>query len=108
MGRTAVLGNSCLASPSPNAAELVHGALPHDAARFRSCQGRNSSRWLTAVPYTEALTHFAIPFSNVFFVGALVCLTFLTQKIVKDTTVEHTSTQIATTALPAPDRVVKN
>ena len=37
-------------------AALLHNAAPPDAARLRSCKGRNNSRWLTAVPYNEALT----------------------------------------------------
>jgi len=37
-------------------AALLQNATPPDAARLRSCKGRNNSRWLTAVPYNEALT----------------------------------------------------
>jgi len=37
-------------------ASLLGNAAPPDAARYRSCKGRNNSRWLTAVPYNEALT----------------------------------------------------
>ena len=35
---------------------LTARASPNDKARLRSCRGRNNSRWLTAVPYNQALT----------------------------------------------------
>ena len=37
-------------------ADLLQAAPPADAARYRSCKGRNNSRWLTAIPTSEALT----------------------------------------------------
>ena len=37
-------------------AALLREALPGDAARYRSCKGRNNSRWLTAIPSSDALT----------------------------------------------------
>ena len=40
---------------SAQQAGLAQQAAPHDAARYRSCKGRNNSRWLTAIPYNEAL-----------------------------------------------------
>ena len=36
-------------------ANILRDATPVDAARYRSCKGRNNSRWLTAIPSTEAL-----------------------------------------------------
>ena len=35
--------------------ELLNAASREDKARLRSCRGRNNSRWLTAVPYEDAL-----------------------------------------------------